>query len=307
MYLKFTMTPIPGLVKDAYTAGSRHTAETPQLIKSNIDDIEFDFEWKASGSRVYSVIAKGSLVIKDFDSKGKPIFDHNNFHVTCSCPDGSRQREQNCIQPGKLYVCKHAKAALDSVIDTDTEKVLKELKAAKIAEHEKKRADRIEYLKRQRSEQDERLPGERERIEYGLGKRSDSEIVTMVKAGLNTVDGLEALSKLFPVEVLPPKKSLKCGRCKKNYDPQVKSDLICREKHPYNRVSTEWDGSKKSWDHCSRCDRTFNLDGFHALAKRKRYDPVEEGDYCYEATHVPEDEYNEDDDYILAQLDDSDY
>ena len=91
------MTSIPGLVKDAYHAGSRHPAGTPALIKSDIDGNEFNFAWKASGSSVYSVIAKGSLVVVDYDSNGRPKFDYNKFHVTCSCPDGERQHQQSMV------------------------------------------------------------------------------------------------------------------------------------------------------------------------------------------------------------------
>ena len=106
---------------------------------------------------------------------------------------------------------------------------------------------------------------------------------------------------------MPPKKSIRCGRCKNEYDPQVKSDLICREEHPDDRVKRCWDTSKKSWSHCRRCDKTFYLDGYSSWGKRRRDDPEEEGRYCYEMTHVPDDEYDGGNDLIIEGFDYSDY
>jgi len=295
---------IPGLVHEAYLAGSRHTAVTPTLIKSEVDGDEVDLKWEAIGSSVYSVTASGSLVITGW-ANGKPKYDYNRFHVLCSCPDGVRQHESSSAE--RLYVCKHAKSALDSVCDREAAKSLQVKKAAMIAKHEEERKRRVAYLEEQRSEQEKILPNERARIEYGLSKYSDGEIVKMVKEAANSVEGLQALVKIFPSTVMPAKKSIKCGRCKKIYDPQIKSDLICREEHPDDRVSTEWDGSKKSWMHCRRCDKTFGLNGFYSWGKRRRDEPEEEGDYCYETTHVPVDEFDEENDPILAGLEDEDY
>lgn len=52
-------------------------------------------------------------------------------------------------------------------------------------------------------------------------------------------------------------------------------------------ANTNWDTSKKSWQHCRQCDETFGLDGYHSSGKRRRDDPEEEGDYCYEVQHIP--------------------
>jgi hypothetical protein len=301
------MSPIiPGLVREAYTRGSWHSAAIPELIKSNVEGNEVDFAWKAVGSSIYSVTAKGSLVTTDWDASG-PKFDRKKFTVICSCPDSAGQNERNTMSIDTLYVCKHAKAALDSVCDPEATKNIVEIKEAKIQEQKVHQAERANYLRVQRVKQDERLPGERERIQYGLSKRSDAEIAKIVKKGAATVKGLEALGKLFPASIMPPKKVIRCGRCEKEYDPQVKSDLICREEHPDDRVRQCWDTSKKSWDHCRRCDKTFNLDGYHSWGKRRRDDPEEEGEYCYETRHVPDEEYDEANDPIIAGLHNSDF
>ena len=106
---------------------------------------------------------------------------------------------------------------------------------------------------------------------------------------------------------MPTKRTVICGRCEKEYDPQVSGDNVCREEHPYDFVKTMWDGSKKSWSHCRRCGKDFGLDGFHSWGKRGRNDPEEEGDYCFETTHIPRDEYDPDEDSIMQGLDTSDY
>jgi hypothetical protein len=105
---------------------------------------------------------------------------------------------------------------------------------------------------------------------------------------------------------MPHKKTIRCGRCKKEYDPQYKSGLIFREDHPRDQVSDQWDTSKKSWEHWRRCDKTFNLNGYHSWGKRGRYEPEDQGDYCYETTHVPDEEYDAVNDPILASLGDYD-
>ena len=69
---------IPGLVREVYIAGSRHSANTPQLIRSEVnDDTSVDFEWQAEGSSIYRVTAKGMLTGSSIDA----------FKVVCSCPD----------------------------------------------------------------------------------------------------------------------------------------------------------------------------------------------------------------------------
>lgn len=299
-------TFMPGLVREACVAGSWHTAGTPDRIRSEVDGTTVDFAWRAVGSSVYNVTAKGAVKVTGMTSDGLPIFDYESFSVRCSCPDGERQHASSQATQ-RLYVCKHAKSSLDSVLDPSAiaELTIKAEEAAAKAKAEAERRATCE--KEQRTLQDRDMPGERERIEYGLSKRSDAAIVSMIKEATKTAEGLEALTKVFPKEVMPPKKAVKCGRCGKEYDPQVASDTVCREEHPYDRSRTMWDTSKKSWEHCRRCNKDFNLDGFHSWGKRKRDDPEDEGPYCYETTHVPEDEYDADNDPIMENLDNSDY
>eukprot|EP00985_Skeletonema_marinoi_P031377 scaffold37673_cov136-Skeletonema_marinoi.AAC.3 len=60
---------IPGLVKEAYIAGSWHSAGTPELIRSEVvNGTVVDFQWRAVGSAVYSVTAKGEIQQVDTDS-----------------------------------------------------------------------------------------------------------------------------------------------------------------------------------------------------------------------------------------------
>ena len=105
---------IPGLVRGDYVAGSRHTAGTPQLIRSEVNDGDesVDFRWQAVGSSIYTVTAQGALTGSDDGV--------NDFKVICSCPDGDSQRAASRTS-NRRYVCKHAKAALDSVIDNTSQ------------------------------------------------------------------------------------------------------------------------------------------------------------------------------------------
>ena len=109
------MVHIPNLTKELYTAGSRHTAPLPKLIKSHVDGQNFDFEWKAKGSqgKSYEVWARGCIKNKSW--KGMSLY--------CECPDYGEQYF-NTEETGWriLYVCKHLKAALDSVCDNQPAK-----------------------------------------------------------------------------------------------------------------------------------------------------------------------------------------
>jgi len=297
---------IPGLVKEAYVAGSRHSVPSPDLTRSDVDGTSADFEWKAIGSDVYKVVAKGSVVIIGWSGDGRPRFDSESFHATCSCPDGARQRVES-INSGKVYVCKHAEAALDSVLDSAAANEIESQRKARAAEATVVKNYHVAYQETQRKEQDAKFPGERKRIEHGLSKRSADEIMTLLKESVTTVDGLEALAKLFPKETMPAKTTTRCGRCKKEYDHNIPSDQICRIQHPCEKVDTEWNGSKKSWDHCRNCDKTFNLNGFHSWGRRGRNDPFDEGEYCYEDQHVPEVGYDAENDPTIQMLDESDY
>lgn len=295
-----SQTFIPGLVKDAYVAGSWHTAGTPELLKSDVNGTSVDFRWQAIGSSVYTITAKGEVHMTG------SILDNKVFKVVCSCPDGDRQRDAT-RSSNKLYVCKHAKAALDSVLDTSAVAKLKEERKLAAVEAAKKADERRQFLNEQLQLQNRDMPGERERIQCGLSKRKDEDIVRLLKEASITCDGLKALTKIFPKEVMPPKSTTICGRCKKEYDPQIPGDNVCREEHPDERCKTMWDTSKKSWQHCRRCGKDFGLDGFHSWGKRRRDEPIDEGAFCFETTHVPEDEYDSNDDSIIQGMDDSDY
>lgn len=145
---------IPGLVRNMYTAGSRHEARTPPtLVKAVIHHQQssegcsstLDYEWKAHGSSVYTVTAKGSLHLIDQVNDGTPMYDSNKFSVMCSCPDGVYQQARNLQSTtDQLYVCKHAKSALDSVCDPEaaTESRLTENKASMIAQDVQEQPDR---------------------------------------------------------------------------------------------------------------------------------------------------------------------
>lgn len=195
---------IPGLVRQVYTEGSRYCADAPTLTKSVVKDADeneskqVDFEWFARGSLGhYDITAKGAVVVKDWVG-AKPIFDLTKFHVKCSCPDGDRQASSTFSSKfEKLYVCKHAAAALESVLDMDAARSLVERAAAREAEHKKRLAKREKFLTDQRKAQDRKLPGVRERIMHGMSKKTDAEIIALVKESLNTVIGLAALSEIF--------------------------------------------------------------------------------------------------------------
>lgn len=292
---------IPGLVKSVYNAGSRHSAPVPTRVRSDVQESISDFEWEAEGNSVYRVTAKGSIVAK---SESDTAFDFNAFRVNCTCPDGARQSLLS-LQTKRLYVCKHAKAALDSVIDPGAEKALHARRQEQIEQAKITRAKRAEEEKRIKEEQERDLPGERKRIEYGLEKLTGEEIVAILKNQAKTVEGLKALAQVFTSDVMPTRKEEQCGRCNETYDPQIPADRICRIEHPDSRVSQKWDTSKKSWQHCRQCDKTFGLDGYHSSGKRRRDDPEEEGDYCYEGEHIPASEFDPEID--SGVFDDCDY
>ena len=122
---------IPGLIPQAFARGSPNTAPTPQLVRARIDKDtgRFKVEWNAKGSQVYRVTANGVLRIvawtEQHDGSALPVFDKGSFHASCDCPDGTRQQrfnERHGQTSGsyvQLRVCKHAAAALESVLDPE--------------------------------------------------------------------------------------------------------------------------------------------------------------------------------------------
>ena len=258
---------LPGLVPAAYRAGSWHTAPTPELVSASVDQDGSQFEWRAEGTSVYTVTARGRL---QCDGEG-----FSGLVVDCSCPDAERQKLRS-LKEGTLFVCKHAAAALKSVEDPHA-----------IAEAESQAKRRKTEAAEQRQLQDTELPGERARIEYGLETLPAEEIVQHLSATVQSLDGLRKLVEVFPTSVMPNPALQYCVRCGKNYDMQILSQRVCRVEHPDSAVRTKWDTSKKSWDECERCGKTFNCHGFHYADRRAVED---EGPWCFEGEHTADEE-----------------
>lgn len=269
---------IPGLVHQAFSKGSHHHTSIPALKSFELnDDGNVEVEWEARGSSVYKVAARGALKLASWDAGNAPRY--KGLVVKCSCPDGAR-RYVVALERGTLVLCKHAYAALETVVDTEAEKQLvvtirerKELKAAEEAKAKK--------------QQGEEMPGERERLEYGMSKMSSSQIIAILRKAIGSVDGLQNVGAIFTRNVMPPKQAKHCARCKEDYGPQFVEDNVCRIYHPSEATRTMWDGSKKSWEHCERCGGNFDLDGFHSWG---RNDVSDDGDYCFEGEHTSDQE-----------------
>eukprot|EP00536_Pseudo-nitzschia_multiseries_P011891 jgi/Psemu1/30423/gm1.30423_g len=127
---------IPGLVREAYyEASSRKVATTPTLIKSaltkidggkrtgdgigdddsNVDATTAHFEWTTTGSLgdFYVIRAIGALKwARDYRNQ----FVAQGLEVECTCAHGEKQAIIS-KSLGKIVVCKHASAALASVLD----------------------------------------------------------------------------------------------------------------------------------------------------------------------------------------------
>lgn len=90
--------------------------------------------------------------------------DQQGLNVSCSCPDGQRQALVSRTR-GRLIVCKHAAAALESVLDANPVEEEKRQQHQAKKRREREHAAKEQECKRQRQLQDEQLPGERERLE----------------------------------------------------------------------------------------------------------------------------------------------
>lgn len=110
---------------------------------------------------------------------------------------------------------------------------------------------------RAREEQERLLPGSRARIENGLNAMTAAELKKHLEAASKTVEGLRALTTIFPVSAMPEPQQQHCVRCQTTYDPGYPSQRICRMIHPENFV--EHARRHDSWDHCFRCDNDFNV------------------------------------------------
>ena len=132
------------------------------------------FVWQAKGSLgSYDIKANGKLEIREPQCGDVP--EWKGLKVTCSCPDGQRQAAASLSQ-NKIIVCKHGAAALNSVLDEEAmaqhQASVNRLRRQR-QEAEKQQKEREEQAKVQ---QEQDMPGERARIEYGLATLSDREI-----------------------------------------------------------------------------------------------------------------------------------
>ena len=290
------MAHIPGLGAAAYTVGSWNKAPAPTLLRSEVTAAGFDFEWRASGTAVYTVTAKGGFR-KSAASPGGVQLDELKVH--CSCPDGAKQRVATAAA-GKLFVCKHGAAALSTVQDPAVRaeeakqaQLQAQLQAKQAQLQAQLRAKEAAKLAAERATQDKEMPGERERVEYGLKQRDAAAVVELLLAQLRTVDGLRAAATLFPPAVFPPAAIRHCRRCGKDYDLNIAAQRVCQVEHPSEEVSTRWEDSKHCYDECGKCGKTFNLDGYSSFSRRKA-DPVDDGPFCWEGEHKGEDESSSD-------------
>ena len=282
MIARASMNVIPGLVPAAYRAGSFNTAPTPELVSATTTAAGVEFEWQAKGSSVYSITASGSLRAEGDGFVG--------LKVECSCPDGQRQKLAS-LQRGTIIVCKHGFAALNSV--QDPEAVATAVASAKRQKVEA--AEREKQAKQQQEEQrrlqEAEMPGERARIEYGLKSLSAQDVVKQLSTAAQRLDGLRHLSALFPPSKMPTPSVQHCVRCDTDYDPQFASQRVCRVEHPHDACRTMWEGSKKSWQECSRCGKTFGCDGMHSWDRRAVED---QGEWCFEGEHTTDEAVVED-------------
>lgn len=271
---------IPGLVPQAFIEGSWHQAPVPALRTSQVDERSghCTFQWEATGSTgdTYDIQATGKLETA-LDSHGNLV--GIGLTVTCSCPDGQRQALRGQSQH-KIIVCKHGAAALNSVLD-------EEAVARHQADLTRRQQQRSEAAARKREEegrareqQERDMPGERDRIEYGLKALSKSEIKKHLEASCLTVEGLRAMAVLFPETIMPRPQTKHCVRCKEQYDDRNREQKVCRMEHPYEFQHTRWDGSKISWQHCYRCDGDFGVPGHYHRG------PDDVGEWCFQGEHT---------------------
>lgn len=277
---------IPGLVPQAFVKGSRHSAPCPVLKSSEVEEEDgagqCHFVWEAKGSSggSYEIKATGKLEM-ELDKHDKPV--GRGLQVTCSCPDGERQAAASLTQ-NKIVVCKHGAAALESVLDEEAAERHGDdmllLRQERATEAERRRQEE----ERAAQEQERVMPGERARIEYGLsGALSDQEIKKCLNDACKSVEGLRALAVVFPESCVPVPQTKYCVRCKEHYDERFQEQKVCRMEHPYEHCSTEWDGSKISWQHCYRCDGDFGVPDSY---QRRRNAPYDVGEWCFQGEHT---------------------
>ena len=168
---------------------------------------------------MYTITAKGKLEqtgwtepAPDFSGQiANPVPICSGLRVRCNCPDGDRQWAST-QRAGRLRVCKHATAALESVIDDVAVAMAVKKGTARAAKLKKERAQRAAKLVKERAAQDKALPGERERIEHGLRKLPAAEIIAHLQREIESLAGLRNLARLFGPGLMPAKQVLRCLR-----------------------------------------------------------------------------------------------
>lgn len=242
--------------------------------------------------------------------------------VSCTCPSGETQLERNVNgEPAK--VCKHAYAALMTVLDQNfNKKTVDEEIEALTKEKEEREMKATEEKKKW-------VEGERKRIGEVFTKLGDAQVVKVLLEKMNeSEDGVEDVRKFFPSnadddpdspnrrkrehsqgendvrnDAKHAEKEFKCVRCKIEYEPDDAQSRSCRVPHPYSCVSKIWNGSKQCYNHCKRCNRTFNLDGYSSFSRCKS-DPEDDGEYCFVRLHTTDEQDLESDPYGVDESDD---
>ena len=208
-------TVIPNLTPDLYRCESRNTAAVPKQITATVqEDGRFDFEWRAKGSSnvTYGISACGKL-----DARKSVQVRWKDMQVHCSCPNFDDQ-DLATEETGWriLFVCKHLKAALDSVCDNQEKS---KPCAAKKNKAKPNQQAAIASTQDDNDDDDKEKDDERTRIEQGLSQLSNQQVLDLLRQRLSTEDGLMALSLLFPPDVLPPQPSRAGRRIKRKLPP----------------------------------------------------------------------------------------
>ena len=267
-------TVYPGLLEEMLMANFKKTSK-PKLSKILSERDEKNklrstaAEWSAKGSNsnVYTITALGSY---GRENKLKDL------SVTCSCPDGARREPQSRASfnhggNDRVSVCKHAYAALSSAVDK---------KAALAVKTEK--ANRKKAKLKAQKRQDAELPGERERILHGFKHLGAEKVLSLLNEELESFDGLRRIIDIFDENKMPKPQILHCLRCDEDFDENFSNSKSCVMHHPEECSETVWESSKKSYDYCSRCDNSFNADGFHSWGRNS----VQEVNHCFVGSHT---------------------
>jgi hypothetical protein len=214
----------------------------------------------------------------DNDS-GKPFYE--GLNVTCS-PDGERQKVAS-LKSGKSIVCKHGAAALELVLDKDAAEARNQGAKRRKTEQDARKVRQEDEETKQRQTQEEEMPGERARLEYGSNALGSVQVVKLIKKSMGTVAGLRTVATPFPVAAMPVPSTKYCVRCEETYDERFLSQRLCQIPHPADQCHTDRD-KHRFWEHCEKCDKTFkNVTGEYNFGKDRIF---EEGKWCFEGEHV---------------------